>query len=824
MEIVIHGTKGGYKVLHQTIGAPSSVARDMRRPDGAVPNTVGQTAYGLSLLPGGCAFTKYVIVIDADKYAYGNVAISLYISDKRKLAGVHIRNLLDKMMNEYVKRYIVDGTLGKHLDNGAVFYTPEEWAVFDKMVASYESEAVMRSPDDIPEQNPSGTQDPAFIYYDSPEELQRFFDAPYQLEYAPFRQIYFIDQRLRTTPENPLGALRHTPTADLTGHIDLDNVKMTLKDFNGNGRDGVKITVSSNGQLLRNGSKFYSRVPITIQYEKNQFYDTVTVSGVVTDENVLEFITVDEANKVTVRTDVTLHKLLLRMPILLRNRMDDVYLMCLDDPKMPRIPFDRSEVEFEGEELGYRWSLATGNGKFRSVSFRPIDYLGQTIPSVSLELLESKTVTFKVEDEEGNNRSLDCKLQIEYDGNLIPVNNAAHEFVGAELQRRYILRVTCSGYKAYSASFSPSEAGNVAVVKLTRASVMPAPEDPANPFVDEYVTPKPMWPKLLVILSIVVLVVGGLVGAGIYFFGKVDQSVPIIKQEKVSNYLDGNDLRVVMLRAYKDSCTIAFGELETAEEQQAYKALQERLVIAVKWREALDTANLDSVLTNYFPLDSSLYYSIKSIKNDKKSVVVEAMRDPMSGLADRSLPEVDSLIVNVQRFVDVKRAYEKKVKANAEPVAQPANGRNATANADAAETAKESEQKFCRDALDALNALNIPELEMVVEFRRTLAERLGELPADKVDAPAATPTEPANPVVPATQPQAPKTQTQPAKPQTTATTKPSYTTYTIQKGDQIGKIAAKYGLKSKDVMEANGFTEDDAKRLQIGQKIKIPRK
>ena len=112
MEIVIHGTKGGYKVLHQTIGAPSSVARDMRRPDGAVPNTVGQTAYGLSLLPGGCAFTKYVIVIDADKYAYGNVAISLYISDKRKLAGVHIRNLLDKMMNEYVKRYIVDGTLG----------------------------------------------------------------------------------------------------------------------------------------------------------------------------------------------------------------------------------------------------------------------------------------------------------------------------------------------------------------------------------------------------------------------------------------------------------------------------------------------------------------------------------------------------------------------------------------------------------------------------------------------------------------------------------------------------------------------------------------
>lgn len=829
MEIVIHGTKGGYKVLHQTIGAPSSIARDMRRPDGAIPNTVGQTAYALSLLPGGCAFSKYVIVIDADRYAYGNIAISLYISDKRKLAGTHIRELLDKMMNEYVQKYVVDGTLGEQKEDGAVFYIPEEWAVFDKMVADFESEAVMRAPDDIAEQRPSGTGEPAFIYYADEDELQRYFDSPYQKAYAPFRQIYFLDRKVRTTPENPLGALRHDPSADLTAYVDLDNQQLTLKDFTGNGADGIKISVISNGQPLRNGLKFYSKEPITVRYEKNQFFQVIEASGTIDDPKIQEFVTVSDDRKVSVRADVKLQKLSLRMPILLRNRMDDVCLVCLDDPKMPKIPFDRSEVEFEGEELGYQWSLATKDGKFRSIPFRPIDYLGQTIPSVSLELLECKIVTFKVEDETGANKSLDCKMQIEYNGRSTVVKNASHEFIGVELERRYVLRVSCSGYKAYSASFCPAEAGNLAVVKLTRASVMPEPKDPENPFVDEYVTPKRMWPKLLLIISVAFLVIAGLIGAGIYFFGKVDQSVPIIQQEKVQNYLDGNDLRIVMLRAYTDSCTNAIGEMESEEEMQVYLSLKERLKTAIYWREALDTAGLDAALENYFPQDSSLYTCIKGIKKDKKDVVIEGLRDPMAGLADRSLPEVDSLIVNIQRFIDIQRNYEKKAQASDARASQTQTSdpkKKQEQQSTASTEVIDSDQKYCREALDALNALNIPDLAMVVDFRKMLAERLGDLPADQAEpvndnGPVESVPSSVNPVTSAAaSAPAPKAQPKPAAP----AKKPTYRTYTIQKGDQIGKIAQKFGLKTADIMELNGFTDDDAKKLQVDQVIKIPNK
>lgn len=49
-------------------------------------------------------------------------------------------------------------------------------------------------------------------------------------------------------------------------------------------------------------------------------------------------------------------------------------------------------------------------------------------------------------------------------------------------------------------------------------------------------------------------------------------------------------------------------------------------------------------------------------------------------------------------------------------------------------------------------------------------------------------------------------------------------TYTVQPGDFPGKIARKLGVKEADLMKANNFGPDAAKRLQVGQKLVVPGK
>ncbi|MBE6407836.1 MAG: LysM peptidoglycan-binding domain-containing protein [Lentisphaerae bacterium] len=51
-----------------------------------------------------------------------------------------------------------------------------------------------------------------------------------------------------------------------------------------------------------------------------------------------------------------------------------------------------------------------------------------------------------------------------------------------------------------------------------------------------------------------------------------------------------------------------------------------------------------------------------------------------------------------------------------------------------------------------------------------------------------------------------------------------YLVYTVQSGDYPSKIAGKYGVNVRKIMELNGLTEEAAKRIKVGQKLKIPKK
>lgn len=51
-----------------------------------------------------------------------------------------------------------------------------------------------------------------------------------------------------------------------------------------------------------------------------------------------------------------------------------------------------------------------------------------------------------------------------------------------------------------------------------------------------------------------------------------------------------------------------------------------------------------------------------------------------------------------------------------------------------------------------------------------------------------------------------------------------YIIYELKEGDQLGKIGRKYGFTGKQLQDFNNLTEEQTRRMQIGQKIKIPKK
>lgn len=68
------------------------------------------------------------------------------------------------------------------------------------------------------------------------------------------------------------------------------------------------------------------------------------------------------------------------------------------------------------------------------------------------------------------------------------------------------------------------------------------------------------------------------------------------------------------------------------------------------------------------------------------------------------------------------------------------------------------------------------------------------------------------------------TNTESAEATATVTDAGDHLIYIVQSGDYPGTIAKKHGIKVRDLMKANGLTEESARKIKVGQKLKIPKK
>lgn len=374
MEVIVHGTKGGYKVLCQTENVPFSIARDVRRIDRNDGNPVGQSAYSIAFAEGGCAFTKYIIVRDKERAAVGNIAFSVFLHGTKKLPGKDIKNLLDELAEKYSHDYIIDGNLGNK---------QEDWAFVIALVDKYKNKCILDSPGDS-ESFKQGTAEAAYVYF-SEEELQKYFDEPDQELYLKFRQVFFVNVNLQEKLENPLNALRHDPMQDLTGRIDLENTKYRLKDFHGKGENGITIVIWVENQKKYNKDSIYKKDTIQITYSKDKYFEQINASGKLTDSDINHYLEIVGSNKIKVKTDVQLtkirHNFTIHVEDIGGNVIPDAEITCKSESSTAEKKIENNLISFEGEEMNSRWKvLAKKDGLIAELSsFVPENNIGKPI-------------------------------------------------------------------------------------------------------------------------------------------------------------------------------------------------------------------------------------------------------------------------------------------------------------------------------------------------------------------------------------------------------------------------------------------------------------
>lgn len=451
MEIVIHGTKGGYRILFKTPGAPS-IGSDIRNNESG-EEALGKSAYSIFFAANGLVFTKYIIVRDTLRNdATGFIAFSLFLSQNKELAnkGTDIKFILDELSNQYLENYVSNNSINR----GETNIIQENWSFVSPILDKF-TEHEKRQPNT---ETQAGSREAAFIFYDADSELVEYLSKPIQPEYNSFKQVLLISAKSQNNPTDLLNALRNS---GVELKVDLKNEEFFLNNFN----PSVGLTISANGKPLsdrKNKNAIRAKERVEIIYRK-EYYEPIEVEGTLSkpESSIHKYLEINgnqisikyrELNsdlkpiEKTINFDVTDWK---------GRSVTDAKITCKSDNETK--PIENSSAHFQGEELARRWFVSFSNERLQA---------------------ESKQLDLEKVSEDGtaiipivlNKHKLNVIAHEEsMDGDILSdVTVDKIEFIGDEIGQTHRLTVTRKEFKSKSFDYSPLTDENPKHITLQR--------------------------------------------------------------------------------------------------------------------------------------------------------------------------------------------------------------------------------------------------------------------------------------------------------------------------------------------------------------------
>jgi hypothetical protein len=475
----------------------------------------------------------------------GNIAVSLCLSYNEKLSGMDIKSLLDKVFSEYDSEYIVGNNLGN---------AREDWSFVNNIKNEYASK--LKPSDDKIQ---VGTIDAAVIYYKDDAELQRYFDVPFQEEYSKYKQVFFISEQLKPNPENPLNALRHSGT-DLTGRIDLDNPKYTLR-FNARNKDNVQIEVRENDVLRSSGNKIKRKSNLEIIWSK-PYHKTKTQHGKWFEID-RQHITVNDQDQTVHVEETVLEPETRSLTLRIADINGTPTITCTSNFR-PAKQVVNNRIEFTGEEIGEIWNIFVSAPNYapEKFNYRPADHRGNN--EKDIRLVEEKIVEIRVINEANGDVLSGFEVSDQQNQRRTLRSNNQIVFIGNEIEQEWRLQIKYKGYETKStAPICPRTQQTPITVKLQRSQKLTLIErnNRQNNFDDVPVNTKTRFNivnwlfkdilrSAMIITGLVVVAFGVLILC-IYLKKKEPTKQPQYFIQQVQKYVHGTELNRDSLNRYE---------------------------------------------------------------------------------------------------------------------------------------------------------------------------------------------------------------------------------------------------------------------------------